>query len=241
MKTRDLVFMAFYAALFLLFEWVTGNYFKFLSMPQGGSLELSVLPLILASYHLGFRKGLLTALVAVAVRMVFLPVEMIAGANVFVVAVQLFFDYILAYGIYGLVQLLKNQYLKRKESLIAMAILAIAGIIFTLLKVDINEQAHLYWTMMSLWVFSLVTASFYIVTKKSQPIPIYWGVIVATFIRFMSHNIAGWVFYSSYYEGNVLWGVVGYNATYMLPNLILLLLVCGVIIPRLSHFLKINQ
>ena len=58
-KTRDLVYMALYAALFIALDQIT-----LFRMPQGGSINLSSVALLLASYHFGWKKGALVALVA---------------------------------------------------------------------------------------------------------------------------------------------------------------------------------
>lgn len=53
-KTRKLVFLAFYAALAVVLSYST----KFLpQMPNGGTLDLPVLAIFVASYHLGWKYG----------------------------------------------------------------------------------------------------------------------------------------------------------------------------------------
>ena len=58
-KTRDLVYMALYAALFIALDQIT-----LFRMPQGGSINLSSIALLLASYHFGWKKGALVAYTA---------------------------------------------------------------------------------------------------------------------------------------------------------------------------------
>ena len=48
--TKDLVYMALYAALFIVLD-VAVNTLGILQMPNGGSLGVSVIPLLMASYH----------------------------------------------------------------------------------------------------------------------------------------------------------------------------------------------
>ena len=60
-KTRDLIFMSFYAALACVLDYVSAM-IPFLQMPQGGSINLAVVPVFAASYHLGWRKGIFTGL-----------------------------------------------------------------------------------------------------------------------------------------------------------------------------------
>jgi len=60
MKTKDLVFMAMYIALALVLDYVS-QMIPILNMPQGGSINLGVIPVLLASYHLKIKKGIAVA------------------------------------------------------------------------------------------------------------------------------------------------------------------------------------
>ena len=63
-SVRDLVYIALYAALFVVLDYVT-NAVNLFRMPNGGSLAFATVALLLASYHLGVKKGLLVCLVAI--------------------------------------------------------------------------------------------------------------------------------------------------------------------------------
>lgn len=101
MKTRDLVFIAVYAALFVVLE-VMDNVFGLFKMPQGGSLSLSVLAIIFASYHLGFKRALITTVIAFLVRFIVLTPKDVVHP------VQFVLDYILAPGSYALAVLVPD-------------------------------------------------------------------------------------------------------------------------------------
>ena len=59
-RTRKLVFIAFYAALGIVLNYTT----KFLpQMPNGGTLELPVIAYFVASFHLGWKYGMVTGLI----------------------------------------------------------------------------------------------------------------------------------------------------------------------------------
>lgn len=94
MSTRNLVRMAIYLALFLVLDLVA-NTFGLFRMPQGGSLGLGVIALLLASYDLGWKNGLLVSLLSI-VLMYF------TGQVWFVAFGQYLLDYVLAFGVYGL-------------------------------------------------------------------------------------------------------------------------------------------
>jgi thiamine transporter len=98
MKTIDLVKMAMYLALFAVLDFVAARSGIFV-MPQGGSLGLGAIALALASIDLGWRKGLLLALVSIAIQVLTSP------PLYFVAWGQFFLDYILAYAMYGTIVL----------------------------------------------------------------------------------------------------------------------------------------
>ncbi len=60
-KTRTLVFIGLYVALSVVLQYVSGL-IPFLQMPQGGNIDLSVIPIFMASYQFGYKTGILTGL-----------------------------------------------------------------------------------------------------------------------------------------------------------------------------------
>lgn len=100
-KTRDLVMLAVYAALFITIELVQ-NQFGLFKMPNGGSLSVSAVVLLLASYHLGYKKGIAISLISVILQ--FITGDMFLGTGIF----GFFLDYVLAYGIYGIASIFPN-------------------------------------------------------------------------------------------------------------------------------------
>ena len=56
-KNLDMTYMAMYIALAVVLEYVN-QFIPFLQMPQGGSINLAIIPVIIASYHLGWLKGM---------------------------------------------------------------------------------------------------------------------------------------------------------------------------------------
>ena len=51
-KVKFLTYTAMYTALYVVLKFV-GNLIPFLKMPQGGSIEIELIALFIASYHLG--------------------------------------------------------------------------------------------------------------------------------------------------------------------------------------------
>ena len=93
-NTKDLIYMAMYLALFYVFDTIANNLHLF-EMPQGGTLGLGVVALILASYHLGCKKGLMVALLSVVL-------QFMTGHMYIVSPMQFVLEYVLAFGIYGI-------------------------------------------------------------------------------------------------------------------------------------------
>ena len=94
-KTKDLIFIAYYAALATVLEIVSGL-IPFLQMPQGGSIQLGIVPVLVASYHLGYKKGALTGFLW------WLIVFVMGGNNWFVEPMQYLLDYLLPCTVCGM-------------------------------------------------------------------------------------------------------------------------------------------
>ena len=109
-KITDITYMGMYLALFMVFDWMT-HALHILQMPEGGSLGLAVIPLLLCSYHLGWKKGVTVALLAVLLMFMTGKVYIIQNSDGFApweVAVQFLMEYPVAFGIYGLASLFPN-------------------------------------------------------------------------------------------------------------------------------------
>lgn len=98
--TLDLVFMAFYAALFMVLDYFT-NMIPFLRMPNGGSIGISTIALLVCSYHLGWMKATFVGLISVLIQFVTGPmyIPQILG---------FLLDYLVAFSVYGLASLFPN-------------------------------------------------------------------------------------------------------------------------------------
>ena len=97
---KDLCFMALYAAIFVVLDYIT-QFIPLLQMPQGGSIGLGTISLLLASYHLGWKKGVFVGVVSV-------PLQYLTGQMYVNGIFGLLFDYIVPFGIYGIASLLPN-------------------------------------------------------------------------------------------------------------------------------------
>lgn len=62
-KIQEMTYIATYIAIYTVLWWV-GEFIPFLKMPQGGSIQIEVIALFIASYHLGWKKGFLIAVLS---------------------------------------------------------------------------------------------------------------------------------------------------------------------------------
>ena len=60
-RTKKLVFVALYVALAIVLDYVK-EMLPFLNMPQGGSINIALIPVMVASFHLGAGYGFVTGL-----------------------------------------------------------------------------------------------------------------------------------------------------------------------------------
>ena len=91
LTVKELVLMALYAALFIVLDYTANMLPK---MPNGGSVGLGVIPLLMASYHLGWKKGIIVGLSSVLL-------QFMTGQMWYYHWVQFLLDYIIAFGFYG--------------------------------------------------------------------------------------------------------------------------------------------
>ncbi len=105
-KTRMYVYMAFYAALAIVLNYCT----EFLpKMPNGGTLDLPVIAIFIASFHLGWKYGLLTGLLSWVVGMFF------GLSNHIVSPMQTLCDYVFPVMAVGIASIFPSIQLKNKK------------------------------------------------------------------------------------------------------------------------------
>jgi thiamine transporter len=87
--------------MYVVLDYIT-NAVGLFSLPQGGKLGLGTVAILLASYHLGWKKGLLTCAVTL------LLMYVTGSMNWYGLLPSLLLDYLLAYMGYGLASLFPN-------------------------------------------------------------------------------------------------------------------------------------
>ena len=135
-QIRDIAYMGMYLALFMVFDWLS-NTLNLFRMPNGGSLGLGVIPLLVCSYHLGWKKG--TAVCLLSVLLMFMTgkvyfIQNSDGFSQFEIFLQFMLEYPIAFGIYGLASLFPNfgKFYSGVaiSNLIRLAIHTVAGVVY---------------------------------------------------------------------------------------------------------------
>lgn len=101
LSVKDLVTIALYLALFMVVDAFI-NTLPFLQMPQGGSLGVSTVVLLIASYHLGAKKGLIVSLLSALL-------QFVTGRMYILGFTQFLLDYLISFGVYGIACLFPNK------------------------------------------------------------------------------------------------------------------------------------
>ncbi len=99
-SVKELVLMAFYVALFMVLDTFV-NTLHILQMPNGGSLGVSTLALLMASYHLGWKKGLIVSILSVFA-------QFLTGPMYTPDLIGFLLDYFIAFSVYGLASIFPN-------------------------------------------------------------------------------------------------------------------------------------
>jgi thiamine transporter len=156
------------------------------SAPQGGSITLSMLPIIVMAFRWGIGAGMLTGLMSGVLQMI------MAGRVYHIIQAAL--DYLVAYTLVG-----------------------VAGITLA-------------------WLLSSKAKG----NKGSMVVAIVVGTVIGGLLRYLIHFIGGIVFFGSYApEGQPVWLYsLIYNASYMIPAIILSAIVAAILFTSAPRLLE---
>ncbi len=125
-NTRNIAYMAMYLALFFVLDWLS-NTLPLFRMPQGGTLGIGTIALLMASYHLGWKLGTITAMLSVLL-------QFATGQMYILGFVQFLLDYFIAFSVYGIACLFPNFKLFYSGILVTNAVRflssTISGVVF---------------------------------------------------------------------------------------------------------------
>lgn len=92
---KRMAFIAIYVALAIVLDFIK-EFIPFLNMPQGGSINIALIPIVFASFHLGYKEGFVAGLLWWAI-------SSLMGLNRWILTpLQYLLDYIIPSSIIGL-------------------------------------------------------------------------------------------------------------------------------------------
>ncbi len=219
-QIQFLSYLALYTAMYVVLKFV-GNLIPILAMPNGGSIEIELIAVCLASFHLGWKGGAAVAILSWLI-------TIILGAPMyFVHPVQIALDYILPLLAVGLSSLqLKYINLGRKEQAIVSAVEAVLLFVGILLSFGTNIISILIGLIVSAAVFAV---SYWYVTDKK-----YYGIIAAFVLKYFFTVLSGAYFWAGEAGAGsaAAWSFsLVYNLGYNLVSMI----VCALVVPLLAQ------
>lgn len=223
-KIRTMAYMALYAALYIVLKYV-GNLIPFLDMPNGGSIELELIAVFIASYHLGFVKGALIGLLSWGLSIV-MQFQMY-----FVSPVQIILDYAGPLMLCGMASLLWPFEKVSKPVAAVLSIIVATGAFGGIY----NSFGAGVVTMIAAIVIGVATGVFtfwYVIEKKK------FGIVIAMVLKYVCTVLSGVYFWfpeTATAGSAAAWTYsLGYNLWYNLVTMI----VCIIIVPMLIERLK---
>lgn len=148
-KTRTIVFVGLYVALAVVLQYVS-NLIPFLQMPNGGNIDLGVIPIFMASYQFGFKTGIFTGLMCWLINLL-----LGISGTWFLTVPQYLLDYIIPVSILGIASIFPK---------VGKISNIYTGIIFTMiLKYISHVLSGVYWWFpettyagsLQAWLYSL--------------------------------------------------------------------------------------
>ena len=146
-KVKTIVFMSLYVALAIVLDYIK-EFIPFLNMAAGGSINIALIPVVVASFHLGYSKGVLTGLL-------WWLLSFVLGLNRYFISVpQYVLDYIIPSGIAGICSLF---YKKKKitEAEIGITLMMIIRMISVIISGAIYWPGDLAAGSTAAWIYSL--------------------------------------------------------------------------------------
>lgn len=223
-KIKTMAYIALYVALYIVLKYV-GNLIPFLRMPNGGSIELELIAVFIASYQLGWGWGICVGLLSWLISIV-LGFEMY-----FVHPAQVILDYVGPLVAVGAASLLWP--FKEVKKPVA-ALLAVAVGLMAYFGITKSWNGGTVTIIVSVIVAVLACAFtyWYVLTKKK------FGIVIAMLIKYVFQLLSGvyfWMPDGAAAGSKAAWVFsAGYNLWYNLVTMIVCLFVVPMLIDRLE-------
>ena len=215
-----LSYLALYTAMYVVLKFV-GNLIPFLAMPNGGSIELELIAVCLASYHLKWKGGVAVALLSWLITIV------LGFPMYFVHPVQIALDYVLPLVFIGLSSLhIHYISLAPKNQRIVSVLRGVLLFIGILMSFGISAVTVIAAIVLSAATYAF---SFYYIKKKR-----YFGIIGAFFLKYFATVISGAYYWA---EGAAAGSAAAwsFSLTYNLGYNLVSMIVCSLVVPILAE------
>lgn len=219
-----IVDLALYVAMYVVLKYI-GNLIPFLQMPNGGSIELELIAVFLASYQLGWKGGLAAALLSWLITIVL-------GFNMWIVSpMQTILDYVAPLIVCGLASALWP-FRNMKKTGVAIFSAALGIAVFFGIYYSFSQTVGAV-------ISGIAVAAVVIVFAAKYPRAIsYYGVAVAMILKYISQMLSGVYFW--FPEGSAAGSAEAwaFSATYNLWYNLVTLAICIILVPLLADRLK---
>ena len=223
-SVQTLAYMALYVALYVVLKWV-GNLIPFLQMPNGGSIELELIAVFIASYHLGWKAGIGVALLS------WLITYILGFPMWLYYPIQIVLDYMGPLVVCGMASLIwPFKDLKSAGNMI-MSLLIAAGTFFGIVK-SWGASAAVYAASAAAAAAVFAFTYWYVKEKKR------FGIVLAMLLKYFLQVLSGvyyWFPADSYAGSPASWIFsLNYNLWYNLVTMA----VCIVAVPTMIERLQ---
>ena len=223
-QSKTIAYLALYVALYVLLKWI-GDLIPFLKMPNGGSIELELIPVFIASYHLGWKGGVMVSVMSWLITIV------LGFVMWFVHPIQIFLDYLGPLMACGAASVLWVFQKNGKWERLALAVIPAAGAFFGIL--NSYGQSNLLVVISVLAAAATFVFNYYYLKNDGL-----FGIVIAMFIKYALQVLSGvyyWFPEGSYAGSGAAWTFsIGYNLWYNLVTMV----ICIWIVPEMIRRLK---
>lgn len=218
---RFISYLAMYSAMYIILKYVA-TFIPFLVMPNGGMIEMELIAVMLASYHLGWKGGAMVALLSWLVTIV------LGFPMYFVNPIQVLLDYVLPLLVCGLASVLwPFKTLNRRAAMIAGIIVAASAVAGVLLCYPVSVLTVA--AAIAIGVLAGVFIWWYASSQKP------FGIIISMVLKYLFTVISGAYFWA---EGaaagsNAAWLFsLNYNLGYNLVTMVVCIIAVPVLFDR---------
>ena len=222
-QTKTLAYMALYVALYVVLKYA-GDLIPILKMPNGGSIELELVAVFIASYHLGWQYGITVSLLS------WLMTIILGSMPYYVHPVQIFLDYagpLMACGAASLLWPFRDLNAGGRTIL---SILLAAGAFFGIYLSFAHDILHIILAVLCAAV-TFAFSYWYIKEKKE------FGIVISMLLKYLFTVLSG----AYYWAGDAGAGSAAawtFSLTYNLGYNLVTMIVCLILVPVLIDRLK---